>query len=81
MPETSCARRVRLDRERRKAYNALWNEIHRGRMVRPDVCSQCGGTGQRIEAHHRDHSKPLEVEWLCSGCHGAKRRIKDSYVL
>ena len=78
--ETACARRMRLDRERRKAYNVLWNEIRRGRLVRPDTCSKCGGSSARIEAHHRDHSKPLDVDWLCSVCHGAIRRIKDSYV-
>ena len=28
----------------------------------------------RSEAHHRDYSKPLEVEWLCRPCHDDEHR-------
>ena len=38
------------------------------KLTSPGVCSLCGST-HRIEAHHHDYSKPLEVEWLCSACH------------
>lgn len=24
-----------------------------------------------LHAHHDDYSKPLEIQWLCTGCHGA----------
>ena len=57
------------------ARNRLQREIRLGRIVRPDSCSKCGGRGRRIEAHHADYSKPFEVQWLCSVCHGAIRRI------
>lgn len=39
-------------------------EIHR-----PPECSSCGAVGGRIEGHHYDYSKPLELTWLCSSCH------------
>lgn len=32
------------------------------------VCSVCG-TDQLIEAHHEDHAKPFEINWLCKRHH------------
>lgn len=53
----------------RKAHSAISNAIRDGRLTRPTQCSQCGSEGKRIEAHHDDYSKPLEVRWLCKRCH------------
>lgn len=38
------------------------------RLTRPDKCENCLAGG-RIEGHHEDYSKPLEVKWLCVQCH------------
>lgn len=54
--------------EKRAAHRAVSREIRAGRMVRPEHCSECGQAG-RIEAHHEDYSKHLEVVWLCKPCH------------
>ena len=43
--------------------------IKNGKMVNPNICSVCHKNGEFIEAHHKDYSKPLEVIWLCRGCH------------
>ena len=61
-------------REAILARNKLRAAVRKGILIRPEACDQCGGVGQRIEAHHRDYDKPLEVEWLCSRCHGKTRR-------
>ena len=53
--------------EKFKARYVLNNAIRDGKIVRPLMC-RCGSTG-RIEAHHIDYSKPLEVIWLCKPCH------------
>lgn len=80
---TECRRqanRRRVDRDadrlRQRARRKLNYEIERGRLIRPTSCARCGGDGGLIEAHHRDYSRPLDVEWLCSACHGKTRRAE-----
>lgn len=45
--------------------------IKAGKLKRPDHCSGCGCSNKehRIEAHHCDYTKPLDVIWLCTPCH------------
>ena len=45
---------------------------------KPDSCQKCGKKNCRLERHHEDYSKPLEIIWLCCDCHGKTRR-KDEY--
>lgn len=35
----------------------------------PEPCWHCGAN-ERIEAHHRNYYRPLDVTWLCKPCHG-----------
>jgi hypothetical protein len=53
--------------ERRAAHNAVNNAVRDGRLHKLP-CAFCGSE-DRLEAHHHDYSKPLDVTWLCSGCH------------
>lgn len=54
--------------ERMAIYDAVAHAIKKGVLVKPNRCQKCG-SDKRIEGHHKDYSKPLEVEWLCSRCH------------
>jgi hypothetical protein len=53
-----------------------------GLMVRPDTCEACS-TDCKPDGHHHDYNKPLEVIWLCKGCHigihTANRRMIENY--
>lgn len=42
-----------------------------GELENPGVCYGCGCVAgeHRIEAHHHDYSKPLDIVWLCTPCH------------
>lgn len=51
--------------EKKKAHVAVANAIRDGKLVR-QPCRRCGAKAQ---AHHKDYSKPLEVDWLCSRHH------------
>ena len=69
-PERKKAQRTYL-RERRPAHkrNATVitsNAIRAGRLVR-QPCEVCGAL--KVEAHHDDYNKPLDVRWLCRKHH------------
>jgi len=53
----------RKNRQKSEARIAVNNAIRDGRLVR-QPCQVCGVTA-RVEAHHDDYSRPLDVRWLC----------------
>jgi ribosomal protein S27AE len=55
------------------ARTALGNAVRDGYIIKPPQCQMCG-RGGRIHGHHNDYSKPLEVRWVCTRCHGAIHR-------
>jgi len=65
-------RRNREHPEKYKCRYTLTNAVRDGRIAKPDRCSSCGTDEARIEGHHADYSRPLDVEWLCSLCHRRK---------
>ena len=54
--------------EKYKAHSMVNYHVRIGNMTKPNKCSKCSSKG-RVEGHHEDYSKPLDVEWLCSACH------------
>lgn len=67
-----------MDPVKRAANCAVNNAVRDGRLTKPEACSECGEKpgSKRIHGHHEDYSKPLEVEWLCSICHGQRHRLE-----
>ena len=50
------------------AHSTLERAIKKGIIKKPKLCPECG-SNRKIEAHHHDYTKPLEVIWLCCACH------------
>ncbi len=48
-----------------KAMQAVQTAVRNGTLVR--LPCKCGDS--KSEAHHKDYTKPLEVEWLCRKHH------------
>ena len=59
----------RLHPTANRAHAILRRAVQSGKVLRPDNCPECNKINCRIEGHHADYSKPLEVIWVCSGCH------------
>lgn len=57
--------------EKTAAHSAVRRAVERGDLVRPASCQDCGVIGA-VHAHHPDHSKLLDVEWLCPRCHAGR---------
>lgn len=50
-----------------------------GSITKPKKCEACKLV-KPLQGHHEDYSKPLEVIWLCTGCHGDADRILESAI-
>jgi ribosomal protein S27AE len=59
-----------------RARKIVDKALRMGILKRPRHCPECGGDGRGlpIEAHHKDYSLPLLIDWLCRRCHAARHR-------
>ena len=56
------------NRGKNHAQQAVQYAVRVGKLKRPDKCTRCHKEG-KVEAHHIDYSKQLEVIWVCRACH------------
>lgn len=63
--------------EKTRASWLLHYYVKKGKIKKPDKCEICG-TKCLINGHHKDYSKPLDVNWVCHRCHKAihDKRLK-----
>ena len=59
------------NKEKRKAHVILHRAINSGKILRPNICSQCSKEC-KPDGHHTDYSRPLDVTWICRACHSRK---------
>lgn len=57
--------------EKFKARHAVNYAVKTGKLLKPKTCQDCSKES-RIEGHHDDYTRPLDVLWLCPRCHKAK---------
>jgi hypothetical protein len=56
------------NKEKHTARAKLRYAVGTGKLQRPTKCTRCPST-EKIQGHHPDYTKPLEVIWLCHKCH------------
>lgn len=37
-------------------------------LIKPKLCEMCNKK-KKLEGHHKDYTKRLEVKWICRQCH------------
>lgn len=55
------------------ARAAVKRALVSGELLKPDNCTNCL-VPARLDAHHDDYSKPLDVIWLCRTCHANRHK-------
>lgn len=68
---------VKNNPQKRKAQQFVFCALRNGTLQK-QPCAVCGY--EKVEAHHEDYSKPLEVIWLCKKDHieaDKARRLRE----
>lgn len=51
------------------AVQKVNDALRRGRLKKPLNCETCNKEDPKLQGHHHDYNKPLDVVWLCKDCH------------
>lgn len=66
-----CRRRRQRHPDKYFANYTAGNAIKLGHLIR-QPCERCGSI--KVDAHHEDYTKPLDVTWLCRPCHRERHK-------
>lgn len=77
MTYSAVYRSIKKHKDKVNARMILNYNVKHGKIKRPSKCSCCR-LEKKIEAHHSDYSKPLNVLWLCRSCHSDLHRQIDN---
>ena len=61
------AEAYRVDPETRRRQRARTKAGYHLRTAEP--CAVCGTTDDVQRHHHRGYNRPLDIQWVCRGCH------------
>ena len=64
------------ERDKRRKARETFNHYVRDKGVKKQPCEMCGK--EKVEAHHDDYNKPLEIRWLCFECHRKWHKLHDN---
>jgi hypothetical protein len=59
------------NKEKHLARARVRYALQTGKIIKPKECSACH-LQLKLQGHHEDYSKPLEIIWLCQQCHDHK---------
>ena len=62
---------------KRRCRELTVKAIRLGIINRPLKCQHCGER-LRVDAHHESYNQPLEVQWLCRGCHKLADKARET---
>ena len=64
----AMAKYVAENPKKYKAVYAVSNALRDGKITKAVQCENCG-SNDKLEGHHHDYDKPLDVVWVCNPCH------------
>lgn len=67
--------RKKLEPEKNRARSSLYYAVVTAKVHPPDSCSMCDKR-EKLQAHHSDYTKPLDVVWVCQPCHNLLERTE-----
>lgn len=69
---------AKKNKHKKNAHNIVARALMNGNITRPLSCEVCGSSS-KLQAHHNDYNRPLEVVWLCVPCHAkAHKDIREA---
>jgi len=61
--------------KKKNARASLWRAIRKGTITK-QPCRDCGSL-EKVNGHHFDYNKPLDVIWLCPFHHREEHKINS----